>query len=106
MKQINIVFDYDYDEQNDELIVLGAVDIIQVPNVVADNLDKIVQEFFNWANEKENGCLKKINNDLICCTDTSKFIEWLNRFYHLEQEDSSMISSHVDYHPELPAVEF
>lgn len=106
MKLINVVFDYDYDEQNDKLIVLGAVDIIQVPDFVAENLNKIVQEFFNWANQKENGCYKEMDNEFICCTDTYTFLEWLNKYYHTEQEFSSIISSQVDYRPELPSAEF
>lgn len=48
------MFDYHYDEKNNELIVLGLIDVIQVPNFVEENLDNIVQEFFNWASKKEN----------------------------------------------------
>ncbi len=42
MKNINVIYDYDYDEEHDITIVKGNVDIISVPDVVFENLENIV----------------------------------------------------------------
>lgn len=107
MKNINVIYDYDYDEKHDVTIVKGDVDIISVPDVVFENLENIVQEFFDWAYSEESDCWTTVNNEKICCAGANEFVKWLNKNYsYCKQCSAKIIEENVKYNPKLPCAEF
>ncbi len=94
MKLINVVYDYEYDDISNKVIVTGNVDIIKVPDFVSDNIDNIVQEFFEWTELNENR--KKYENENgILCIGTNEFVEWLNENYS-QYENQEIIISEIN----------
>lgn len=99
MKLVNIVY---ADEYND-------VDIICVPNFVHDNMDTVVQEFFDWASStKEHGYYKQGSNEQeVLCLGTDEFIKWLNEYYiQYENQEIAVVEAHTKYNPNYPSAEF
>lgn len=107
MKNINVIYDYSYNDETETIDIFDDVDIISVPNMVADNLDNVVQKFFDWTNTVDSGCWKQINNKVVCCVETSDFIRWLNRnYFYCEEKESTIIEQHTKFNPEYPCAEF
>lgn len=99
MKKINIVYDGYLDD----------VDIIRVPDVVAENIEDVTQDFFNWmSSTSDHGFWRrdsKGNQHLEC--ETEAFIEWINREFTEEyNEKASIILKHTKYNEEYPLAEF
>lgn len=99
MKKINVVYDGCMDD----------VDIIQVPDVVAENIEDITQEFFDWMSSTcDHGFWKKDNkgNQYLEC-ETEAFIDWINKeFSDKCNENASIILQHTEYNKEYPSAEF
>ena len=71
MQKINVVYDG----------CLENVDILLVPDDVADDIERITQEFFNWLAVPENGDRFRtavIDGRKFLSIGTDEFIWWLN----------------------------
>ena len=108
MKLINAIYDYEYNDETDEMTVDDDVDILLVPDYVADNIADVVQKFENWSSEKDSGRRRvKWNGNEILSTDTEDFIRFLNmNYFNCENKESVMVEAHTKYRPELPSAEF
>ena len=105
MKRVNIAYDYDYDEKTEKTIVNGKVDIIELPDEVVENIEQYIQDFFDWAAHKENGCFH-YDNDLrrdICQIVSNDFVRYIN--IELKKQ-AKVIEVNTDFNPNLPIVEF
>lgn len=92
MQNIYIVFDDDHED----------ADLICVPDEIANNIDNIVQLFFNWMGNKHNNHTfwahtKSGFQYLLLGTD--EFIWWLNNHYLHSGEMAIVIERHVRYNP-------
>ncbi len=106
MKLINVIYDYEYDDRTDTTKVTDTVDIIKVPDFVSDNIDDIVQEFFDWVALNENR--KEYENDEeILCIGTKEFVEWLNKnYYQCENQKIVIIETNTKYNPDYQSAWF
>ena len=105
MKQVNIAYDYEYDEVSDKTIALGKVDIIELSDEVANNIDFYVQKFFDWSSDKANGCFhydKALKKD-ICQTTSTDFVRFVNNELKMQ---AKVIKVNTNLNPTLPIVEF
>lgn len=107
MKYINIVYDYEYDESHQRLTVSGDVDIVSVPDIVCENIEEVVQKFFDWTNRIDSGCWKDIDGKLTCCVETEDFIKWINNnYFNCENKKAEIIRQHTEFNPSYPIAEF
>lgn len=98
MKKINIIFEYDYSD----------VDILSVSNYVADNLDEIVQRFFDWMSDEKNNHNYRIQNSNGTSTleiGTEAFVWWLNT-QCIGDTNAKIMAQHVNYCPDYPIADF
>ena len=92
MKFINILYADKYDD----------VDILCVPDFVHDNVDTIVQKFFDWASStREHGYFVKDDNGReILAVGTDELVKWLNDNYiQYENQEIVVVESHTKYNP-------
>lgn len=107
MKLINVTCDYDYDEITEQIIVRDNVDILCVPDIVCEDLDATVQEFFNWTNTKESGCWKTENGRLVCDANPEDFVRWINsKYFSSENKNAYIVKKNTKYNPNYPIAEF
>lgn len=109
MKLINILYDYEYDDVEDTVIVTDYVDIISVPDFVCDNLDSIVQKFFDWVSNTKNYdyYIKNANGEEVLDIGTNEFIKWLNNNYiQYENQEIRIVEEHTNYNPNYPSALF
>ncbi len=105
MKQVNVAYDYDYDEEAEKTIVNGNVDIIELPDEIINNIDYYLQEFFDWASNEKNGCYH-YDDSLkrnICQIVSSDFVRYINDQLKMQ---ANVIEINTDFNPNLPIVEF
>jgi len=63
---------------------LEDIDIIDVPNITIDNLEKIQTDFFKWIFDKKNDhdyWVIKSGEKTSCAYDSLAFIKWMNEKY-------------------------
>lgn len=98
MKAINLVFEND----------LSDVDILLVPDNVAENIDCIVMEFFRWLHEPENGkrFLAPYKDRMELAIGTEEFLWWLNNCVTTEKAKSTIYKQHTRFCPNYPAAYF
>lgn len=109
MKLINLLYDYEYDDIEDTVIVTGNVDIISVPDFVCENLDIIVQKFFDWVSStREHGYfVKNASGHETLIVGTNEFVKWLNDNYsEYENQEIVVVEEHTKYNPNYPSAEF
>lgn len=110
MKFINVAYDYEYDD-NDNLIDMGTVDVVLVPDFVYNNLDIIVQNFFDWTdnvvrnakcNEYSKYWATLDNGKIVMTVGTEHFVKWLNdNYFNCEHQKSIIIATETEYNPSL-----
>ena len=86
MKNINLVYGNDTDD----------VDILCVPDRVADHLEEIVQMFFRWMSDPDhshNFWMMSPSDCRYLALDTTEFIWWLNNFYLSGTEYISVVKN-------------
>lgn len=74
---------------------LTYVDVIDVPQKIAMNIDSLQAKFFEWMFDKENNHRYWVIRDGMkkyCNYSTEAFIDWLNT-YILNDEKATMIAS-------------
>lgn len=97
MKQINIVYEDDFSD----------VDIILVPDIVAENLEEIGMIFLSWAEKEESDCWHIIEGRKVCSVDTEDFMRWIDkRYFNSEHCKTSIVKQHTTMDVTLPIVEF
>ena len=102
MKIINIVFDGDFHD----------VDLLKVPDYIAEDIEKITQNFFNWVVHPDNRGLfmKTIHTNQglkeYLCVGTEEFIWWLRKFAVVNDDTITLLAQHVSFHPEYPSADF
>ena len=98
MREINIVFEYDYDD----------VDILLVPNYIANNIETVTQKFFSWLNNPENQkpFLVPYKGQLVLQIGTQAFLWWINNYETPTNVVAEIKHEHVKYDPALPSAHF
>ena len=102
MKYINLV----YDDENE------LVDLLAVPNVVDDNIENIVQQFFDWAGSTQNhGYWRKSESGgYYLALGAIEFVKWLNNYYlksiSAVEGKAKIVQSRVPYNPKYKSADF
>ena len=99
MKPINILFDGIYND----------VDIILVPDWIANAIDQVVLDFHSWLSIPENKSRFMKPNERwgqVLMIDTQEFVWWLNNVKILSQEKSMVVKQHTSYIEEYPTAHF
>ena len=98
MKPINLVFEND----------LSDVDILFVPDYVAENIDHMVLEFNKWLLKPENRIkfLAPYKGKMELAIGTEEFLWWLNNCLIQEDENSTVFKQHTTFCPTYPAAYF
>lgn len=94
MKRICLVYEYDYND----------VDILLVPNFIAENIDSYVQQFFNWVALPEHK--EQFTKDNVVAIGTNEFIWWLEHFVLSDGQYVTLLESHTQFVPEYPMADF
>ena len=100
MKTINLIYECGYND----------VDILCVPDYVADNIEYVEQEFLHWINNEPLSHLphrfkkKDRTGHTIITLGTGEFIWWLNNLFITNGERASIIEMHGYYRPEYPSI--
>ena len=98
---VNITFD---DEES-----LEYVDIVNIPDEVAGNLDEVVNEFFKWMFDKTNNheyWVIEENKKKYCSYSTEAFIDWINQFIAKEERAAIIAISSRRIDDALPIIFF
>lgn len=98
---VNITFD---DEES-----LRYVDIVNIPDEVAENLDEVVSEFFKWMFDKTNNhkyWVMEENKKKYCSFTTEAFIDWINEFIAKEEKATIIAISSRQIDETLPVIFF
>lgn len=98
---VNITCD---DEEN-----LRYVDIIMIPDEVAENLDQVVNEFFNWMFDKSNDHKYWVREDgkkKYCSYTSEAFVDWFNKFLAKEEKAAIIAVSSEQIDDTLPILYF
>lgn len=98
MKKINILYADEYED----------VDIILVPNHIADDIEAVTQEFFDWTKHPYDiPSFMHVNEyGEIASVDTKEFLWWLNTIKCPDGPQSMIVVQHTTFHPEYPVSEF
>jgi hypothetical protein len=99
MKLINIV----YGDETDD------ADILLVSDYVHDNIDQVVQNFFDWAEStNEHGYfVVDVCGNKVLSLGTDEFIKWLNdNYFQSENKEMVVAKAHTKYNPKYPTAEF
>ncbi len=86
------------------------MDLIAVPDDVAENVEIVTQQFFRWmANQNNDHNFWSTENNLgikSLALDTDAYLWWLNKHYIKSNEKAYLVSSHVKFHKDLPFADF
>ena len=99
MKHINIVYDDNFDD----------VDIIAVPDNIAQNIESVVQEFMEWVSTPKNQkrfVVKSAEGNLVLSVGTDEFLWWLNNMKPTVDAKASLVCQHTVLMPGLPVADF
>ena len=99
MKMINVVFDEMYDD----------VDLLLVPDEIADSVDMVVWAFNNWLSVTENQqrfLVPYTNETMVLGIGTEEFLWWLNHVKIISENKASIVSQHTQFVPSFPAAHF
>lgn len=99
MKKINVVYDDMFDD----------VDILLVPDEIADNIEYVVWEFNQWLSSPENRnrfVLEVIDGYEVIGIETEAFLWWLNHLLIHTEHKAAILKQHTQLIPEYPCAEF
>ena len=99
MKRINLLYDLEYDD----------VDILLVPDYIADNIESIVRHFNIWLQDSKNAqpFLKTDNKGMRYLNiETEDFLWWINNVIITDGCKAEIEKQHVPYSNEYPVAEF
>lgn len=98
MRPINIVYEECYDN----------VDIVLVPEDIANSIESVAQEFFCWLLAPENNKRFVIPHEKwgeVLLIGAKEFLWWLNNI-KITGEEATILHQHTSYVPEYPTAEF
>ena len=99
MKYINLVYGDDYED----------VDILRVPDEIADNIDNVMRDFFRWTEIPENRqqlLIKNLDGEMVVGIDTEEFLWWLNNVKILDESKATIERQHTTLWQGYPIAEF
>ena len=105
MRYFNVVYDYDYNEDLEQIEFLGKVDILGLPDWLVSEVEKTLQNFFNWVEKNQIFYSKENNGKVICNVDGSDFVNWLNQKVLIGQK-ALLVKKNVEVCLEYPCLEF
>lgn len=94
MKKINVVYFEQYSD----------ADILLVQDQFAENVDKMLQEFFDYvaAPENRNRFLVPLNGRMVLGIGTKELIWWLNNVAFPNNEEASIVKRNTNYCKDIP----
>lgn len=97
MKKINLVFDCDFDD----------VDILLVPDDIADNMDEVIRRFNRWLHNPQNRqrFLVPYQGKMELGIDTGAFLWWLNTHEISNGAAATIIQQHTAFCPNYPTAD-
>jgi hypothetical protein len=98
MKPINILYDG----------LIDDVDIVLVPDEIADSIEQVVGEFWRWLEVPENKkrFLKPDEKwGQVLSVDTKEFLWWMNNI-KITGEEAMILQQHTSFVTEYPTAEF
>ena len=97
MKQINLICDDEFED----------VDILLVPDTIAENVPEVQREFNRWLMNPQNAerFSREENGRQSLCIDTDEILWWLNHVKLTGEEKASIVMQHTSYHPEYSSFE-
>lgn len=99
MKKVNVVFDDEIDD----------VDILLVPDEIADNIEGVLREFNQWLRIPENRSrfvVKVINGYEIISINTEEFLWWLNYVRIDDTQKATILIQHAKLVVDYPRADF
>ena len=99
MRSVNLLFEEEYDD----------VDIISVPDEIADNIDDVAQLFFKWLwipENRQHFYVTLPDGKEALGIDTKEFLWWLNHVFLSSGKKAEIILQHTKYQPEYPTAYF
>ena len=99
MRRVNVVYDEVFDD----------VDILLVPDNIAENIEHIVNEFNHWLLLPENRgrfVVKVLDGYDILEIGTMEFLWWLNHVKIDTTQKASILTQHTNLVPDYPCAEF
>lgn len=99
MKTINIVFD---DVYND-------VDLLLVPDEIADDVDMVISEFNKWLSVPDNQqrfLVPYAGESMVLSIGTEELLWWLNHVKIIGENKASIVRQHTQFVPSFPVVCF
>lgn len=97
MTNINIVFEYDFND----------VDIIAIPSEISYKIIELGQEFLDWHGPKDDPDYWGVENGRTYqIAETVGFVKWLNMFHCLNEKKAYIVTQHTDYNPEYLSLDF
>ncbi len=98
MKLINVVFEDDLDD----------VDIIEVPDFIANDLNKYADGFIKWlcCTQDTRFIKKNKNGNTYYVCETDGFLYWLNNFVINAEERAVLVLEHVMFDNRYNRIDF
>ena len=99
MKKINIVFEDDLED----------VDVLLVPEYIANDIERITQNFFDWVSAVKHQKLfeqKSTCGNTHIAVGTHAFVWWLNEYTTQNGDVVVILKEHTTYCPEYPTAAF
>ena len=95
MKKINLIFDEVYDD----------VDILLVPDDIAECIESVMLEFGRWLSCDENAKCFRTGQGKFLAIGTSEFLWWLNSIKITQGCKATIFTKHTECDPSLPKAE-
>lgn len=99
MRPINIVYEGCYDH----------VDVVLVPDEIANSIESVVQEFFCWLTIPENNNRFMVPHERwgeVLMIGTKEFIWWLNYVRLPDGEKATILQQNTTFVDAYPTAEF
>lgn len=99
MKYINLVYGDDYED----------VDILQVPDEIAENINNVMWDFFRWTDLPENKqqlLVTNVNGEIGVGIDTEEFLWWLNNVRIFDGSTAVIVKQHTRLWQGYPIADF
>lgn len=108
MNIFNVLYDWDYDDKTDIVTPTENVDLITVPDSIADpdRLDDLLQEFNNYVAANKQLYTRNIDDKEVIAVQTQDFLDFLNERYLKDGEIAKILEEDVPYNPEFPMLLF
>lgn len=99
MKEINLLYDDDVHD----------VDILLVPDHIADEIEKVMFEFNAWLcvpENRERFMISDAKGNKVLGIDTKEFVWWLENVKLCKSESVFVLEQHTSFRPEYPTADF